>query len=451
MNTLRVTSFGIRGFVGESLTPKVLIDFASAFATFVKGGRVLIGRDTRYSSPMIHSAVVSGLLSAGCEVIDCGVCPAPIVQFSVVPMKAAGALSISGGHNPMGWNALSLIGSDGSFLSPAVGETVLDVFHSGDFRKQDWQNMGTIRNADDYQEPYFDALENHVNVDAIRKAGFTVLIDPVGGSGCSFLEPFARRFGLSLVAMNAQPSGYLAREAEPRPRSARQMASIIQRLGGHVGFVLSSDMGRLSLVTEEGDPANEEYTFAVIANHILDKRTGTIVTNCCTTRMIDDIARSKNGTVVKTPVGQAYIVAGLMDEQGILGGEGSGSVALPGFSPAFDGFLMMALVLEAMVEGGGILSELIKSLPRYSIIKKRVVCDSRKGYHALDVLRNRLENRAGGRVDHTDGILVDWDDGWVHARASQTEQMIRVISEAIDRSVAEQRADEISRVIEQEV
>ena len=451
MKTLRVTSFGIRGFVGESLTPRVLIDFASAFATFVEGGRVLIGRDTRYSSQMIHSAVVSGLLSAGCEVVDFGICPTPIVQFSVVPMKAAGALSISGGHNPMGWNALMLIGADGSFLSPLGGETVLDVFHAGDFRKADWQHMGSVQNANDFSTPYFDALEKHINVPAIRKAGLTALIDPVGGAGCSFLESFAARFGFSLVPVNAQPSGYLAREAEPRPRSALQMASIIKRLGGHVGFVLSSDMGRLSLVTEDGEPASEEYTFAVIADHILGKRTGTIVTNCCTTRTIDDIARSRNATVVKTPVGQAFVVSALMDEQGILGGEGSGSVALPAFSRAFDGFLMMALVLEAMAEKGKPLSELIKGLPRYHIVKKRVLCDSRKGYHALEILRDRLVDQAGGRVDHTDGMRVDWDDGWVHARASQTEQMIRVISEAKNRAVAEQRAEDISRIIEQEV
>jgi phosphomannomutase len=451
MKTLRVTSFGIRGFVGESLTPRVLIDFASAFATFVEGGRVLIGRDTRYSSQMIHSAVVSGLLSAGCEVIDFGICPTPIVQFSVVPMKAAGAISISGGHNPMGWNALMLIGADGSFLSPLGGETVLDVFHAGDFRKADWQHMGSVQNASDFSAPYFEALEKHINVPAIRKAGLTVLIDPVGGAGCSFLESFATRFGFSLVPVNAQPSGYLAREAEPRPRSALQMASIIKRLGGHVGFVLSSDMGRLSLVTEDGEPASEEYTFAVIADHILGKRTGTIVTNCCTTRTIDDIARSRKATVVKTPVGQAFVVSALMDEQGILGGEGSGSVALPAFSRAFDGFLMMVLVLEAMAEKGKPLSELIKGLPRYHIVKKRVLCDSRKGYHALEILRDRLVNQAGGRVDHTDGMRVDWDDGWVHARASQTEQMIRVISEAKNRAVAEQRADDITRIIEQEV
>lgn len=451
MKTLRITSFGIRGFVGESLTPRVVIDFASAFGTFAEGGRVLIGRDTRYSSPMIHSAVVAGLISAGCEVLDYGICPTPILQFSVEPAGAAGAISISGGHNAMGWNALTLIGADGACLSPLGGETVLDVFHAGDFRKEDWQHMGTVKSAADFQESYFDALEKRVNVAAIRKAGFTVLIDPVGGAGCAYLEPFARRLGCALVPVNAQPSGYLAREAEPRPRSALQMASIIRHLKGDAGFVLSSDMGRLSLVTEDGEPASEEYTFAVIADHVLGKNSGTIVTNCCTTRTIDDVAAQKKATVVKTSVGQAFVVAALMDEQGVLGGEGSGSVALPEFSRAFDGFLMMALVLEAMAEGGKTISKLIKTLPRYHIVKRKVMCDSRKGYHALEILQDRLLAQSGGRIDFTDGIRVDWSDGWVHARASQTEQMIRVISEATSRAAAERRADEVTRTIEQEV
>jgi len=345
MNTLRITSFGIRGFVGESLDPKALVDFASAFATFVEGGKVLIGRDTRYSSPMIHSAVLAGLMSGGCEVVDFGICPTSILQFSTEPFGAVGAVAISGGHNPMGWNAVTLIDPDGSVLTPGGGESVLDILHSGDFRRQDWQHLGRVQPAPDFATPYFRALEEHVNVAAIRDARFTVLIDPVGGAGCTYLEPFAKHLGFSLVPINAQPSGYLAREAEPRPRSALQMASIIRHLKGDVGFVLSSDMGRVSIVTEDGEPASEEYTFAVIADHVLGKKSGTMVTNCCTTRIIDDIAARRNARVVKTAVGQSFVVATLLDEQGVIGGEGSGSVALPEFSRAFDGFLMMGLVL----------------------------------------------------------------------------------------------------------
>ena len=449
---LRISSFGVRGYVGEALTPKVIMDFASAFGTFAEGGRILLGRDTRYSSPMIHAAVVSSLLSTGCEILDFGICPTPILQYSVLPRKAAGAVSISGGHNGMGWNALTLIGADGAFLEPMGGENVLDSFHAGDFLKQDWQHMGSIREVTDFVEPYFEALEGHLNVQAIRKANFIVLIDPVGGAGCDYLEPFARRLGFRLVPINAQPSGYLAREAEPRPRSALQMASIIRQLKGDIGFVLSSDMGRLSMVTEIGEPASEEHSFAVIANHVLGKKGGTLVTNCCTTRTIDDIAALKKGRVVKTPVGQAYVVSALMDEQGVLGGEGSGSVALPEFSRAFDGFLMMGLILEAMAESGNRVSDLLKALPRYHIVKRKILCGSRKAYHALEYVMSHLQELSGGGiVDRTDGLRIDWKDGWIHIRPSRTEQIVRVISEATKRAKAEQRADDLVRMIEQEM
>jgi phosphomannomutase len=450
VNTLRIASFGIRGFVGESLEPTVLINFASAFGTFVEGRRVLVGRDTRYSSPMIHAAVVSGLLGAGCEVLDFGICPAPILQFSVKPHEAAGAVSISGGHNPMGWNSLSLIDSDGALLAPLGGETVLDVFHAGDFRKADWQHMGTSREASGFAEPYFQALEKQVNAEAIRAARFTVLIDPVGGAGCAYLEAFARHLGLSLVPVNAQPSGYLAREAEPRPRSALQMASIIRHLKGDVGFLLSSDMGRASIVTEEAEPTSEEYTLAVVADHLLSRRPGPLVVNVCTSRTVDDVAARRKAPVVKTPVGQAYILAALIDEQGVVGGEGSGGVAVPEFNRAFDGFMAMAVMLEAMAEGRRPASELIRALPRYHIVKKKITCNSREAYRALERVKAGLGEQPYARVDLTDGIRADWEDGWVHVRASRTEQLVRIISESRTRESAQERADDLTRLVEQE-
>ena len=447
--TLRLASYGVRGFVGQSLTPRVVMDFASAFGTFVDGQRVLLGRDTRYSSPMIHAAVTSSLISCGCEILDFGVCPTPVLQFSVRRHQAAGAVSISGGHNGMGWNAMTLIGQEGAFLEPGGGETVLDRFHAGDFLKRDFQQLGSIHTVPDYFDVYLKALAGVVNVEAIRKAGFTVLIDPVGGAGCPFLEDFARAMGFRLVAINAQPSGYLAREPEPRPRSALQMASFIQHVQGHIGFVLSSDLGRLSIVTEQGEPASEEYTFPLIARHLLLKRPGVVVTNCCTTRMIDDLARRYHVAVEKTPVGQAFVMARLADEQGRVGGEGSGSAALPEFSPAFDGFLMMALILESLAETGAQASELVRTLPRYHMVKRRVVCSSRQAYRALEIYRERAASLNPRTINLTDGVRIDWEDGWLHARASHTEQMIRVISESELKITAEQRAEEALRLIGQ--
>lgn len=438
----------MRGFVGKSLTPNVILDYGLAFATFVKGGRVIIGRDTRYSSPMIHAAVVASLLSAGCEVIDLGICPTPILQFSTKLHQAAGAISITGGHNSVGWNALILIGPDGAFIEPLGGEEVLELFHASDFRKVDWSQMGKISERDDFLPPYLRALSKQVQIDKIRAANLTVLIDPVGGAGCSYLEPFAQCLGFNLVPVNARPSGYLAREPEPRPRSALQMASFINFAKGDVGFVLSSDMGRLSIVTEDGEPASEEYTLALIAQHLLQKQTGTVVTNCCTTRSLDDICAAKKATLVKTRVGQAFVISTLEDELGILGGEGSGSAALLDFSPAFDGFLMMALLLDAMAESSCKMSDLLGQIPRYQIVKRHITLGTQESYQALERAKDHLcKGPSNATIDLTDGIRADWPDGWLHVRRSHTQQIVRIISEATTREVADARADDIIRVL----
>jgi phosphomannomutase len=176
--TLRLTNSGVRGHVGSSLTPRVVMEYAAAFATFVNGGRVLLARDTRFSSPMLHAAVTSSLMGAGCEVLDFGICPAPMLQYSVPGYQAAGAISISGGHHPAGWNALTVFGADGAVLEPSGGEAVLDRFHAGNFLQADWRSTGFTRGASDFAEPYFHALEKHLNVAAIRERGLTIIIDP---------------------------------------------------------------------------------------------------------------------------------------------------------------------------------------------------------------------------------------------------------------------------------
>lgn len=377
-----------------------------------------------------------------------GVCPTPMLQFAVKPLGAAGGVSITGGHNGMGWNSLSLIGEDGALLEPGDGETVLDFFHAGDFIRRRSSEIGLVRPAGAFVDPYFSAMCEQVNTEAIRKAGFTVMIDPLGGAGCPYLTRFAAEAGFTLVAVNDQPSGYLAREAEPRPRSAQQMASFIRHVKGHAGFVLSSDMARMSMVTEKGEPVSEEYTFAVIADYVLSRQAGAVVTNSCTSRIIDDIAAGRGSRVVKTQVGQAYITAALEDEYGVVGGEGSGSVVLPAFSRGSDGFLMMALVLEAMAVRGRSLSALIAGLPRYHIVKRSMACDSRVGYRAIDQMRENLDELGTpSAVDMTDGLRLNWSGGWLHARASHTEKIVRVISEDVVKDLAEQRAEHMLRMI----
>ncbi len=406
---------------------------------------MLIGRDPRASSPMLHAAAVAGLMSAGCETLDLGICPTPMLQYCVPAMGAAGAIAISGGHHPAGWNALLLIGPDGGPLEPATGEQVLDAFHAGAFAGRDARSIGVCRPAGDFATAYFDALERAVAAEAIRAAGCRIVLDPVGGAGCPFVTAWARRFGVDALAVSGEPTAYLARDPEPRPRNAAPLAAIVRALGGRAGFVFSSDMGRMSLVTESGEPLSEELTFALIADHVLRRRSGPVVTNGCTTRALDDLARRYGVPLVKTPVGQAYVISAIRDEGAVLGGEGSGSVALPSFSLAFDGFLMMTLVLECLATSGQPLSVRLQELPRYAIVKRSVVCAPGEGYRALERVRAEFERERPCRMDETDGLRADYDDGWVHVRASRTEPRVRVISEAQTRAVAEARAERMIR------
>lgn len=446
--TLRLASFAMRGSVGSSMTPRAAMDYAAAFGTYLNGGRILLARDTRYSSPMLHAAALSSLQACGCEVLDLGVCPTPVAQFAVGHFKAAGALSITGGHHGMGWNAINLIGSDGALLEPEGGEAVLDIFHAGDFLRRPADAIGSARTTRDHVAPYLAALRETVDAAAIRGANLTVLIDPLAGAGCPFLDEFAASLGFSLVAVNAQASGYLPREAEPRPRSAQHLASFIRHVHGDAGFVLNSDMSRMSLVTDAGEPVSEELTFPLIADHVLAATPGTVVTNVSTSRTIDAVAARHGCEVVKTAVGQAYVITGVKNELAVIGGEGSGSAVLPAFTLAFDGFLMIAKILEAMARHRTSLTELLANLPRFHIVKRRIPCEARRAYPLLDQLMDAVDDwRDGGVVDTRDGIRVDGETGWLHIRASHTEQVVRVISEDTVKERAERQAEQILRRI----
>ncbi len=448
MRSLRLASFGVQGIVGDGLSPELVMNFAAAFGTFLERGPILVGRDTRHSSRMLQSAVVAGLLSTGCDVIDCGVCPTPILQFSVGPLGGTGAISISGGHSPMGHNALTLLGAQGAFIEPVVGETVLDIYHARDFRKAPWNAIGAVQPSPALAEPYFDALARHLDAGAIQRAAFTVVIDPVNGAGCRYIGAFGERLGLRLLPINDVETGHLAHDPEPRPRNARQAASLMGHIPAHIGFISSSDMGRLSIVSDRGETASEEYTFPIIANHVLARRPGGLVTNCCTTRTVDDVAARHGAPLTRTRVGQAYVLSALSDENGVIGGEGNGSVAIPAFNRGFDAFLMMGLILEAMATRGLGAAALIEELPRYHIVKRQVAGETHRGYQALDTLANQDDWREGGALTTLDGLRVDWDDGWLHLRASQTAPIVRIISEAREAEVAETRALNASRLLE---
>ena len=445
---LKIGISGVRGVVGQTLTPGLATSFGSAFGTYLSARRVLLGMDTRKSSEMLKEAVESGLISTGCDVIDLATCPTPILQYMVRKSNAAGAVSISAGHNDASWNAINFINSDGMYLNPHQGEEVLDIYHSGEFDKKPWDTLGEVRIADDPLDPYLDALSAFLDVKLIGSAAFKVIIDPCNGAGSGMIERFCERIGVQVIPINNEPNGIFPHDPEPRPRNARQVASIIKPVSGDIGFVLNSDVSRVSIISETGETVTEEYTFPLVADYVLSRTPGTMISNYSTTRTVDDVAQRHSSRLVKTLIGHSHSVHAMTNEGAVIAGEGSGGIAVAAFQPAFDGFATMGLILEAMARSGKTSSALVESLPRYHIVKYKIPCPTHKVYSVVEAVE---KDYSGENIYTFDGVRVDWDDGWVHVRASGTEPVIRIIAEGKTRELALERAGDARALVERAI
>ena len=448
LKLLKISAAGVRGIVGQTLTPELIADFACAFGTYVQSGSVVVGRDTRTSGEMVKSSVLAGLISTGCTVTDLDISPTPIAQFMVREVSASGGIVISAGHNDARWNALGFINPQGTHLDPYQGEEVLDIYHSGEFLKKPWNSLGKVERKDGYLPVYWNRLCTFLDVGTIRAAGFKVVVDPCNGAAAGVVGSFCECLGCQFIPINDEPSGIFPHDPEPRPRNARQIASIIKPLQADIGFLLSSDAARLSIVTDVGETVSEEYTFPLVLDHFLSRKKGPVVTNLSTTKMAEDIARSHDSPLIRSQVGQSHTHYTMLAEDAVIAGEGCGTVAVPEFQPAFDAFLSMGLILEMMAVRRKKVSELLSKLPRYHIIKEKIYCPPEKVHYVIDEVRQHYRAE---KPDLTDGVRVNWEDGWVHVRASTTEPLIRVIAESTHKRAARERADRaiavISRVI----
>jgi phosphomannomutase len=446
MKLLKIGISGIRGIIGETITPQLVMDFASAFGTYLNSHKLLLGRDTRVSGTMLHSAAISALLATGCDIIDLGICPAPILQYMIKPYKAKGAVSLSAGHNDANWNALTFINQEGTYLNQYQGEEILDIYHLGKFKKASIDRLGKFRIQEDYSNIYFKSLSRFLETETIRKANFKVVIDPCNGAGAGIVDLLCQHLQCELVPVNNEPSGYFPHDPEPRPRNAQEVASIVQITKADVGFLLNSDVSRVSVVTEKGETLSEEYTFPLVANYYLRKKPGTAVTNHSTSRMIEDVADCYNCSVVKTRVGQSYSIQTMMDEGAVMAGEGSGGVAIREFQPAYDGFMTMGMIMEAMASKKIKISQMARQLPKYHIVKEKIYCPPVKAHSIVTEVKKLYSDQD---VMEWDGIKVEKEDGWIHIRASVTEPMIRIISESRSKEKALQRLEKASNFISQ--
>jgi len=429
MKPLKIGITGVRGIVGETFTPEVAVGFAQAFGTYLDSGRILVCRDPRASGPMVRSAVLSGLLAAGCEVIDLGICPTPSMQLAIEWLKADGGVAITAGHNPSQWNALKFARSDGLYLNPTQAEELLDIFHQGEFAKATWDQIKRVIEYQDATEHHIEVLQSIFDVEGIKAQRRIVAVDCCNGA-CSRLIPrWLEELGCEVLAINDDPTAPFPHQPEPRPETMAQLCAVVKAGHADIGFAHDADGERLGIVTELGEPLSEELTFALATEIRLEQQAGTVVTNVSTTSAIDRIAARYGCSVVRTPVGQTYISEGLIENKGILGGEGSGGVTVPEVHLTHDSAAAIGLILERLAREGERVSDAVQQLPRLKMLKHNVSVEPNRLYSVLQNFRLAVE-REHLACDLTDGIRVVLSEGWVHVRASNTESMIRIIVEA---------------------
>ena len=440
MKPLKIGITGVRGIVGETFTPELAVEFAQAFGTYLDGGRIWVCRDTRPSGPMIRSAVLAGLLAAGCEIVDLGICPTPSMQLAVKWLNADGGIAITAGHNPWRWNALKFVRGDGLYLNPQQAEELLDIFHQGEFLKANWQGIRASVLHDDPIPKHIEALQKAFAVEAIRKRRLVVAVDCCNGA-CSLLSPrWLEVLGCEVLALNNDPQAPFPHAPEPKPATMAQLCALVKAGRADIGFAHDADGERLGLVTDLGEPLSEEMTLALASDIRLRKQPGTIVTNVSTTQAIDCIASQYGGNVVRTPVGQAFISEGLLEHNGVLGGEGSGGVTVPEVHLTHDSAAAIGLILEHLAQSEERVSDMVQHLPRLATLKHDVAVEPHRLYSVLQEFRAVLEEE-GLAFDSTDGLKVTLPDGWSHVRASNTESIIRIIVEAKEKARAAELLD----------
>ncbi len=441
MKPLKIGIGGVRGVVGETFTPELAVAFAQAFGTYLGPGAILVGRDTRASGPMVAAAVRAGLLATGCGVIDLGICPTPSLQLAVPWLEARGGISITAGHNDAEWNALKFVRPDGLYLNALQAEELLDVYHQGEFEKARSDGIHTSIGDADAIGHHLEVLARAFDTATIRRRRPRVALDCCNGACVRLTPRWLDAIGCEVLAINDDGDAPFPHSPEPRPRTMAQVSALVRAGHADIGFVHDADGERVGIVDDRGRRLSEEFTLVLAADAALARRRGPIVTNVCTTGLVDRVAEAHGVAVIRTPVGQPNISAAIVEHGAIIGGEGNGSVAVPEVQVSHDAAATMTLLLEHFARTGESVSSQVDRLPALSIVKQVVPVDPRQIYSTLQVFRQRIADAPGAALDETDGVRLDWPDGWVHVRASGTESMVRVIAEASTQMRAQDLAD----------
>ena len=447
MISLVKSTSGVRGIVGDGLDATLACTYGAAFGTFLKSGKVIIGRDSRPSGSVITPAVIAGLASVGIDVIDIGIVPTPTVEIAIKQLKARGGVCVTASHNPAQWNALKFFNRSGEFITPQEYKTLDRIFERGTFTYQPHNKLGRVTRQDHWIDEHIKKTlaVRVVNKAAIKKKKFKIVVDAVNGAGSTALPDLLRKLGARVIELNCDGDGNFVHQPEPVAKNLSQLRRAVKKHRADLGMACDPDADRLALVDEKGRPVGEELTLTIAVAAVLAKTVGPTVINLSTSKVTEDIARSMGSRVYYSKVGESNVVNTMHQRGGIIGGEGNGGVIYPAFHAGRDSLIAAALTLTHLVRQKTTLSELVATFPKYYNIKTK----GRLKNNFVSKLK-QFERRASGilgktRVDRRDGLRFDFDRGWLQLRSSNTEPIYRLIIETSDRILTNELSEKVKK------
>ncbi|AGB27843.1 phosphoglucosamine mutase [Prevotella dentalis DSM 3688] len=441
--TLIKSISGIRGTIGgragDTLNPLDIVKFTSAYATFIRrsgqslSNRIVVGRDARISGSMVSHVVCGTLMGMGYDVVNIGLATTPTTELAVRMSGAEGGIIITASHNPRHWNALKLLNHEGEFLTKADGNEVLDIAAHEDFDFADVDHMGSYTEDDTYNQRHINAVLalDLVDLEAIRKAHFRVVVDTVNSVGGIILPQLFQALGVEATFLNGEPNGDFAHNPEPIEKNLGGIMQTCAGGGYDLGVVVDPDVDRLAFIQEDGRMYGEEYTLVTVADYILDHVKGPTVSNLSSTRALRDVTEKHGCTYYASAVGEVNVTTKMKEVGAVIGGEGNGGVIYPESHYGRDALVGIALFLSSMAQKGLKASEMRASFPAYAIAKNRIDLTPSTDVDAiLRQVKEKYGREVGVQVTDIDGVKLDFPDKWVHLRKSNTEPIIRVYSEA---------------------
>jgi len=437
---LIISISGMRGIIGENLSPENAAAYGCAFAAFLREQKpkknltVAVGRDSRPSGQMIFSAVSAGLAAGGVSIVDLGICSTPGVGIMLRHLHCDGGVIITASHNPVAYNGIKLLLDNGIAPPKPMAEEIIRRYRQRQFTLVDSLHCGTISCNGQTPRVHTEKVMALVNPVMIAGKRYKVVLDSVNGAGGVAGRFLLEKLGCEVVPMNIEPTGIFAHTPEPTAENLTDLCEQVKRHKAHIGFAQDPDADRLAIVDENGRYIGEEFTLALAAQYIFSKQTGKAAANLSTSRMIDDIAAAAGGSVIRTPVGEANVAEAMVKHNCIIGGEGNGGVIDLRVGPIRDSLVAMAYVLQLMAETGKTVGQLADQIGGYVMLKSKYPANAAQ---ASAIIEKAKAVFADARIDASDGCRFDLSDGWIHIRTSNTEPIMRVIIETQNAQLAQ--------------